>query len=404
MIGPDFAPMEMRSVDQIPDGPGWQFEPKWDGFRCLAHRDGAEVALTSKNGQPLARYFPEIVAAMLEVRAERFSLDGELVVPFEGALSFGALQQRIHPAASRITMLSQETPALYLAFDLLREDREELAQEPLERRRPALEQFFANRASGIAQLLLSPATNSAEAARAWLEAAGGALDGIIAKRLGIPYASGRRDGALKIKMQRTIDCVVGGFRYGKGSTSSVGSLLLGLYDDEGLLDFVGFCSAFSTEEKRALLERLRPHIGEPGFTGNAPDSAPSRWSRGRESNPYVKLKHELVLEVQYDQATGQRIRHGTRPLRWRTDKSPQACTFEQLERPGAAGSLRGPRSAALGQACQRHVSVAPYAPRRDCIPLFASRRFPCTSHFRAPSAAQQHSPSSRPWSRRLRRP
>jgi ATP-dependent DNA ligase len=322
--------MEMRSVDRIPAEAGWQYEPKWDGFRCLAHRDGDEVALTSKAGQPLGRYFPEIVAALRGVGADRFSLDGELVVPYGGAYHFGVLQQRIHPAASRVAMLAEKTPARYLIFDLLREDGTDCVDLPLERRRPALERFLAANAAGIARLVLSPATTSHEEAQRWLDDVGGTLDGVVAKRLGIPYASGRRDGAVKIKRKRTADCVIGGFRYAKGSTSQIGSLLLGLYDDDGLLDYVGFCSAFSTEEKRALLERLRPHIGSPGFTGNAPGDAPSRWSRPDTDTSYVALRNDLVLEVEFDQVTSGRIRHGTRPLRWRIDKAPKDCTRDQL--------------------------------------------------------------------------
>jgi ATP-dependent DNA ligase len=328
-VTPAFAPMEMRSVDRIPAETGWQYEPKWDGFRCLAHRDGDEVALTSKAGQPLARYFPEIVAALLAVRADRFSLDGELVVPYGDAYHFGVLQQRIHPAASRVAMLAETTPARYLVFDLLREEGTDCVELPLERRRTALERFLAANAAAIERLVLSPATTSHEEAQRWLDDPGETLDGVVAKRLGIPYASGRRDGAVKIKRKRSADCVVGGFRYGKGSTSQIGSLLLGLYDN-GLLDYVGFCSAFSTEEKRALLERLRPHIGPPGFTGNAPGDAPSRWSRPDADTSYVALRGDLVLEVEFDQVTSGRIRHGTRPLRWRIDKAPKDCTRDQL--------------------------------------------------------------------------
>jgi ATP-dependent DNA ligase len=338
-VSPAFAPMEMRSVATIPAGPGWLYEPKWDGFRCLAHRDGADVALTSKAGQPLARYFPEIVAALRELDTDRFSLDGELVVPVAGALSFDALQQRIHPAASRVAMLAQRTPALFLAFDLLREEARDRIAEPIEVRRRELEAFAA-RFDGIEALRLSPATTSREVVDRWFASVGGALDGVIAKRLGVPYASGRRDAAVKVKKMRTADCVVGGFRYAKDSTTRVGSLLLGLYDDAGLLDHIGFCSAFANAEREALLERLAPHVGEPGFSGSAPDSGPSRWSRGEDRDrSYVKLKHELVLEVEYDQVTGGRIRHGARPVRWRADKPPRSCTLDQLENPGAVTEL-----------------------------------------------------------------
>ncbi|MDB5069352.1 MAG: dependent ligase [Candidatus Eremiobacteraeota bacterium] len=329
--------MEMRAVSDVPDGPQWQYEPKWDGFRCLAFRDGRDVALQSKAGQPLHRYFPEIVDALEKLRTKRFVLDGELVVPVAGALSFDALQQRIHPAASRVTMLSKQTPAWYLAFDLLSEDGDDLVELPLFERRARLERF-AEQLDGET-LRLSPATRDRKVVDDWFARVGGALDGVIAKR-DVAYASGTRDAAVKVKRARTADCVVGGFRYAKDSTTAVGSLLLGLYDDEGLLDHIGFCSAFSAEEKRNLLERLRPHIGEPGFTGSAPDATPSRWSRDPERDrSYVKLKPDLVIEVGFDQVTSGRIRHGTRPLRWRTDKAPRQCTMEQLATPDRALAL-----------------------------------------------------------------
>jgi ATP-dependent DNA ligase len=330
--------MEMRSVSDVPTGPQWQYEPKWDGFRCLAFRDGREVALQSKAGQPLGRYFPEIAEALARLPAKRFVLDGELVVPFAGALSFDALQQRIHPAASRVAMLAKKTPAWYLVFDLLDENGDELIELPLGTRRTRLEAFAA--AFDGATLRLSPATRDRAVVDDWFARVGGALDGVIAKRADAAYASGSREAAVKVKRVRTADCVLGGFRYAKGSTTQVGSLLLGLYDDDGMLDYIGFCSAFSAEEKKALIERLRPHIGEPGFSGAAPDTAPSRWDRGNDRDKsYVKLKNDLVLEVAFDQVTGGRIRHGTRPVRWRTDKAPRQCTLEQLATPDRALAL-----------------------------------------------------------------
>jgi ATP-dependent DNA ligase len=333
-----YPPMEMRAVADVPDGPQWQYEPKWDGFRCLGFRDGRDVTLQSKAGQPLHRYFPEIVDALGRLDSKRFVLDGELVVPVAGALSFDALQQRIHPAASRVTMLSKQTPAWYLLFDLLDEDGNDLVDLPLSERRARLEDF-AQQLDGET-LRLSPATRDRSVVDDWFARVGGALDGVIAKRADAAYASGTRDAAVKVKRARTADCVVGGFRYAKGSTSQVGSLLLGLYDDAGLLDHIGFCSAFSAEEKRNLIERLKPHIGEPGFTGSAPDATPSRWSRDPERDrSYVKLKHDLVLEVGFDQVTSGRIRHGTRPLRWRVDKAPRQCTMEQLATPDRALAL-----------------------------------------------------------------
>jgi ATP-dependent DNA ligase len=333
-----YPPMEMRAVSDVPEGEQWQYEPKWDGFRCLAFRDGADVALQSKAGQPLGRYFPEIVEALGRLKAQRFVLDGELVVPLEGAFSFDTLQQRIHPAASRVTMLSKTTPAWYLVFDLLSEAGHDLIDRPLSERRARLE-TFADAFDGTT-LRLSPATRDRSVVDDWFTRVGGALDGVIAKRVDAAYASGTRDAAVKVKRSRTADCVIGGFRYAKGSTTQVGSLLLGLYDDDGLLDYIGFCSAFAADEKRALIERLRPHAGEPGFTGLAPDTAPSRWDRdpGRDKS-YVKLKHDLVLEVAFDQVTSGRIRHGTKPVRWRVDKAPRQCTIDQLATPGRALAL-----------------------------------------------------------------
>ena len=334
----DLAPMEMRSVDAIPVGPEWQYEPKWDGFRAIVHRDGDDVAIVSKNGQPLSRYFPEIDAALAAVRRDHFSLDGELVVPRAGALSFDALQQRIHPAATRVAMLARTTPAYFLAFDLLREDDGELIALPLRERRARLERFAAAFPNAGA-LRLSPVTTGRAVVDAWFERVGGALDGVIAKRRDRPYTSGKTDAAVKIKKTRSADCVIGGFRYAAASRDRVGSLLLGLYDDAGRLDYIGFCSAFPAPERIALLEQLRPYADGTGFTGAAPDMGPSRWNRGAERDrSYVALRPELVLEVAFDQVTGGRIRHGTKPLRWRTDKSPRQCTLDQLE---TAGSVLG---------------------------------------------------------------
>ena len=338
MIAFGYPPMEMRPVQTVPEGPQWQYEPKWDGFRCLAFRDGRDVALQSKAGQTLGRYFPEIAAALAQLPAKRFVLDGELVVPLAGALSFDALQQRIHPAASRVAMLAARTPAWYLVFDLLDEDGTDLVELPLSERRARLEQFA--QAFDGETLRLSPATRDRRVVDDWFARVGGALDGVIAKRTDLPYASGTRDAAVKVKRTRTADCVVGGYRFAKGSTSQIGSLLLGLYDDAGALDYIGFCSAFAAAERSALRETLRSVEGEPGFTGGAPGDAPSRWSRDPERDrSYVKLRHELVLEVAFDQVTGGRIRHGTKPVRWRPDKAPRQCTLDQLATPDRAIAL-----------------------------------------------------------------
>ncbi|MFN2461880.1 MAG: ATP-dependent DNA ligase [Candidatus Velthaea sp.] len=324
--------MEMRQVADIPRDGGWQYEPKWDGFRALAFRDGETVELQSKSGQPLARYFPEVVAALQALPAKRFVLDGELVVASGGALAFDALQQRIHPAASRIARLAAETPAWYLVFDVLSYDGRELVDEPLAERRARLEEIAARFAArGIVRL--SPATRELAVVDDWYEKVGIALDGVIAKRLDRPYATGERTAAVKIKRIRSADCVVGGLRFASGDREAVGSLLLGLYDDGGLLDYVGFTSAFSNDERRTLLKRLRPLFVKESFTGRTP-GGPSRWNRGRaHDTTWQPLKPEVVVEVSFDQVTAGRFRHGTRPLRWRTDKAPRQCTLDQMDVP-----------------------------------------------------------------------
>jgi ATP-dependent DNA ligase len=320
--------MEARSVAEIPAGPEWQYEPKWDGFRCLAFRDGGKVELQSKSGQPFARYFPEIVAAIAALGSERFVLDGELVVPDDGAFSFDALLQRIHPAASRVKKLAAETPALFIVFDLLADERSTLLDAPLQERRARLEAFARRALKGAPLVRLSPATTKLADAKAWLRRVGTTLDGIIAKRRDMPYRAGERDAVQKVKNYRTADCVVGGFRYAEGKPV-VGSLLLGLYDDEGLLHHVGFTSAFAREDKPALTKKLEALVKPPGFTGNAP-GGPSRWSTKRSAE-WQPLKPKLVVEVSYDHFSGDRFRHGTRLLRWRPDKAPRQCTLEQVE-------------------------------------------------------------------------
>ena len=338
-IGTSFEPMNALLVADLPTGGAWQYEPKWDGFRCLAFRDGDKVNLQSKSGQPLARYFPEVVEALLKLRAERFVLDGELVIPDGDAISFDALLQRIHPSASRITKLSHQTPAVFIVFDLLvGADGKSLTDEPLPVRRAALEQFAAKHLDDGARFALSPATTKPATARRWLSGAGGALDGVIAKRADVPYQSGNREGMVKVKRMRTADCVVGGFRYASKQKGVVGSLLLGLYNDEGLLDHVGFCSAFRTEERRKLAAMLEPLVRAPGFTGQAP-GGPSRWSTER-STEWQPLAPKLVVEVQYDHFTGGRFRHGTRFLRWRPDKAPAQCLMKQVDQESAVSPLR----------------------------------------------------------------
>jgi len=324
--------MEARSVDEIPKGPEWQYEPKWDGFRCLLSRDGGKVELRSKSGEDLTRYFPEVVEAAFKLKATSFVLDGEIMVPHGRGFSFDDLLQRIHPAASRVQKLARDTPALFIAFDLLKTIRnKQLSERPLRERRPALEAFAKAQFKSNPRFWLSSATASHALAKKWLAQSGGGCDGVIAKRVDLPYQAGNRDGMQKIKKFRSADCVVGGFRYATNKVDGrkvVGSLLLGLYDDEGLLHHVGFTSAIRNQDKAALTDKLEPLIGKPGFTGNAP-GGPSRWSTERSAQ-WCPLKSKLVIEVCYDHFSGERFRHGTSILRWRPDKAPRQCTMEQV--------------------------------------------------------------------------
>ena len=321
--------MEARLVDRIPEGQEWLYEPKWDGFRCLAFKEGKKVALQSKSGQPLGRYFPELIAWIAELPAPRLVLDGEIVILRDGRLAFDDLLQRIHPAASRVLKLSEETPCSYVVFDLLvdREGRM-LIHEPLSERRRRLESFLAS-ASPEGSLYLSPADRHRDVAVAWMtELAASGCEGVVAKRLDLDYRSGERDGMQKIKRIRTADCVVGGFRYDQNGRE-IGSLLLGLYDADGKLDHVGFSASFSARERKALRKVLLPLVGPPGFTGKAP-GGPSRWSTKR-STEWEPLRPKLVCEIRFDHFSGDRFRHGTNFIRWRPDKDPEACTYDQLD-------------------------------------------------------------------------
>jgi ATP-dependent DNA ligase len=345
-IMPPFAPMEAQLVAQIPTGKKWLFEPKWDGFRCIIFRDGNEVELQSKAGKPLGRYFPELVENILRVEAKSFVLDGEIVVPVAGLFSFDDLLQRIHPAASRVNRLAREYPATLIVFDLLVDsDRSSIAHQPLSSRREALERFAGEQLKGRPGFTLSEATSNRKAALDWLDSSSINLDGVMAKRLDMVYRSGDRTGMQKIKKMRTADCVVGGFRYSASSyvggelaagrnQRQVGSLLLGLYDGDGLLHHVGFCSSLTERERRALVTELEPLIEPPGFTGNAP-GGPSRWSTER-SDDWHPLAPKLVVEVRWDHFTGGRFRHGTKLLRWRPDKPHGQCTLDQIEKTSPA--------------------------------------------------------------------
>src|SRR6266699_719684 len=328
LLKPPMPPMEAGSVEEIPTGEEWQYEPKWDGFRCLAFRDGDKIFLQSKNGQPLARYFPDVVANVAKLPQQQFVLDGELVIPIGGALSFDELQLRLHPAASRVQKLAAAHPAVYILFDLLAEGRESYLKVNLRERRRLLEKFARSNLRSAKNIRLSPATTDYHAANNLFRKTGRDLDGIMAKRLDAAYASGERTAAVKVKRIRTADCVVGGFRYATGARV-IGSLLLGLYGEDGLLHHVGFISGFKASERRALTEKLERLRKPPGFTGNAP-GGPSRWSTER-TGEWQPVSPKVVVEVAYDHFTGGRFRHGTKFLRWRPDKDPRQCTMEQVE-------------------------------------------------------------------------
>ena len=371
-IQPPYPPAEAKSVDSLPHESGWLYEPKWDGFRCLAFRQGDEVVLQSKAGQPLGRYFPEIVAALLALPERKFVLDGEIVIRSGAGLDFDALLQRIHPAASRIQRLSQETPATYMVFDLLVDSKgRSLADRPLSARRMALQEFavanidsehdgkrskntdpqktFSNSGERI---LLSPASADFATAEKWMrEGAASGWDGVVAKRLDCEYMSGDRTGMVKIKRIRTADCVIGGFRWARAKASAgeakkskadsksansdkrpteeIGSLLLGLYNKNGELDHIGFSASFTREERSKLKSILKPFMGGEGFSGKAP-GGPSRWTRDARDTEWFPLQPKLVGEFQYDHFSGGRFRHGTKFLRWRPEKKPEQCTMEQI--------------------------------------------------------------------------
>jgi ATP-dependent DNA ligase len=328
----DTPPMEATPAATPPsDGGPWQYEPKWDGFRCLAFKEGDTVELRAKSGKPLGRYFPEVVSMLANLAPARFVIDGELVIEIDGRLAFNAMQMRLHPAESRVRKLSVATPAHLIVFDmLLAPDGARVMDLPLTSRRRALEHFAREAGSSV---VLSPITLDLKQARTWLSHAGeGSTDGIVAKRLTDVYRPGER-AMVKVKRLRTADCVVGGFRYGKDSRE-VGSLLLGLYNAAGRLDHVGFTSTIADTGRETLTRRLEALRGSPGFTGKAP-GGPSRWSTER-SGEWEPLRPELVVEVQFDHVTGDRFRHGTKLRRWRPDKAPAQCTFAQLRAPIAA--------------------------------------------------------------------
>lgn len=312
-LQPPIEPQLARGKPELPLGDGWVYEPKYDGFRALAFVDGDELLLQSRGGKPLQRYFPE-----LEFPPGRYVLDGEIVIDADADSDepedFDALSQRIHPAASRIELLSKQTPARYVAFDLLAVDDESLMGEPFAERRRRLEQLE------LGPVSLAPTVRSAAEAEPWLLR----TEGVLAKSIVAAYAPGKRTAMVKVKRMRTIDAVVAGYRPGK-EAGTVGSLILGLYDDSGALRIVGHCSGIKPAEKRALRERLAEH--ETGTRGHGD---PSRWKNEKELE-WVELRPELVVEVSFDQTSGGRIRHGTKLLRWREDKPPRDCALSQMQ-------------------------------------------------------------------------
>jgi ATP-dependent DNA ligase len=307
-------PQLARSAKELPAGDGWRFEPKWDGFRTIVFRDGANVHLQSRNGRPMNRYFPDVVEQVLQLPAERVVLDGEMIVIVDGIQEFDLLSQRIHPAASRVEMLARETPAELVAFDLLAEGDETLLDLPYEERRERLAGVIAD------PVRLTPVTADPESAGEWLAGTG---EGVIAKEADATYRPGERTGMLKIKRVRTADAVVAAFRFGK-EPDTVGSLILGMYDDEGELHVVGHTSSFRAKQKRELLELLEPYRTHERGSGE-----PSRW-KSEEELVWEGLRPELVCEVEFDHITGHRIRHGAKFARWRTDKEPRECVLSQL--------------------------------------------------------------------------
>ncbi|WEX81661.1 ATP-dependent DNA ligase [Sinorhizobium numidicum] len=320
--------MEARSAQDLPADGEWQYEPKWDGFRCLAFKSGQNVDLRAKSGKPLGRFFPEVIVLLRDLAAAQFVVDGELVIEIGGRLSFDALQMRLHPAASRVEKLSKETPARLMLFDMLVDtDGTVLTGEPLSARRVALEAFAA-KAALPGQLELSPFTRDRREAEKWLTSwEPGATDGVVAKRWDGAYECGER-AMVKVKRLKTADCVVGGFRY-ESNGAQVGSLLLGLYDKDGTLNHVGFTATIFDEERTALTRRLEAIREPPGFTAKAP-GGPSRWSTER-SGEWEPVRPELVVEVRFDHVSNRRFRHGTKLMRWRPDKDPRQCTYEQIE-------------------------------------------------------------------------
>ena len=343
-IEPPVAPMLAKPTPAIPDGDGWRYEPKWDGFRAIAFRDGDELYLQSRDLKPLNRYFPELEAPLRAISERRYVIDGEVVIAGSAGLDFEALLLRIHPAASRVAMLAEQSPASFVAFDCLADGDDDLRERPLSERRTRLERLLAD---APASVLLTPATDDPAIAQRWFEVFEGAgLDGVIAKRADLHYLPGKREMS-KIKHLRSADCVVAGFRWHKnGPGTLVGSLLLGLFNDQGQLQHVGVTASFTVDKRRELVDVLAPYRSdaleghpwgewanwqaEAEEAGRRLPGATSRWNRGKDLS-WVALRPELVCEVAYDHLQGDRFRHGTTFMRWRPDRSPSDCRYDQLD-------------------------------------------------------------------------
>jgi len=353
-VTPPVAPMLAKLEPAIPRGPGWRYEPKWDGFRAIVFRDGNEMRVESRDNRPLARYFPELVAVLAKALPAQCVIDGEIVLARDGRLEFDLLQLRLHPAQSRVDKLAAEIPTSFVAFDLLAEGSDSLLDRTLAERRTALEHALRGKGrrgkqadveslvSDRSQVLLTPQTDDADEAARWfvaLEPVG--LDGIIAKRDDSRYSPGKRT-MVKVKHRRTADCVVGGYRLSK-SGDGIGSLLLGVYDDGDTLHYLGHTSSFKAQERRDLLKMLRPLEGGESYEGGRSPGGGSRWTGGKEAE-WVPLQPVLVCEVSYDYLQGDRFRHAATFVRWRDDKPPSECRFDQLERPGERPRRRSARS------------------------------------------------------------
>lgn len=330
-FSPPLQPMLSKGKDEIPRGEGWVYEPKWDGFRVIAFlRPDSDPYLCSRNGQPLQRYFPELAPLLREALPPECVVDGEIIVAADRGLDFDLLQMRIHPAASRVKKLAAETPSSVVLFDMLADGAADLRGEPFSARRAALARSLGKSPS----IHLTPQTADPDEAASWfVRYEGAGCDGVVAKQVGQVYAPGKRT-MVKIKHARTVDCVVGGYRDSKDSAvgTGIGSLLLGLYDDQGTFHFVGHTSSFTVEQRRELFEKLQPLVEDTSFGDGRTPGAPSRWSSGKDLS-WTPVRPELVCEVAFERLQGQRFRHAARLLRWRMDKDPGECDFAQLEPP-----------------------------------------------------------------------